>query len=175
MVPALGYARRSGIPFEMGLIRNHYVGRTFIEPQSSIRHFGVSEAEPRPGAAGRQARDRRRRLDRPWDDLAEDSQDDPAAGAKEIHLRIASPPVISPCYYGIDTPTRAELLASSHTQAEIARYLTADSVVHLSREGLARAAQASVDYPYCTACFTGDYPIRFTPPTGRRQLRLVEF
>ncbi|MBK8263994.1 MAG: amidophosphoribosyltransferase [Nannocystis sp.] len=176
VVPALGYARRSGIPFEMGLIRNHYVGRTFIEPQSSIRHFGVKlKLNPVPGLlAGK-------RVIVVDDSIVRGTTSRKivkmirAAGAKEIHLRIASPPVISPCYYGIDTPTRAELLASSHTQAEIARYLTADSVVYLSREGLARAAQASVDYPYCTACFTGDYPIRFTPPTGRRQLRLVEF
>ncbi|HRI07810.1 MAG TPA: amidophosphoribosyltransferase [Nannocystaceae bacterium] len=175
VVAALGYARQSGVPFEMGLIRNHYVGRTFIEPKSSIRHFGVKlKLNPVPQVL------EGKRVVVVDDSIVRGTTSRKivkmlrSAGAREVHLRISSPPVISPCYYGIDTPTRSELIAASHTPAEIARYLTADSVAYLSREGLARAVRASVDYPYCNACFTGDYPIRFSPPPGRRQLRLVE-
>ena len=175
VVAALGFARRSGLPFEMGLIRNHYVGRTFIEPKASIRHFGVKlKLSPVPGLL------EGKRVVVVDDSIVRGTTSRKivkmirAAGAREVHLRITSPPVISPCYYGIDTPTRSELIAASHTPDEIARYLTADSVAYLSRDGLSRAARATVDYPYCSACFTGDYPIRFTPPPGRRQLRLVE-
>ncbi|HFE47324.1 MAG TPA: amidophosphoribosyltransferase, partial [Nannocystis exedens] len=96
------------------------------------------------------------------------------AGASEVHVRISSPPVVSPCYYGIDTPTRAELIASSHTPAEVARYITADSAAYLSLEGLSEAVREVRGRGFCTACFTGKYPIPFEPPAQRRQLRLVE-
>ncbi|HEY8375818.1 MAG TPA: phosphoribosyltransferase family protein, partial [Nannocystis sp.] len=185
MVAALGYARASGLPFAMGLIRNHYVGRTFIEPRDSIRHFGVKlKLNPVPSVlAGK-------RVVVVDDSLVRGTTSRKivkmirSAGATEVHLRISSPPVISPCYYGIDTPTRSELIAASHTPAEIARYLTADSLAYLSAAGLMRAVRA--DTPprpgpggecggtFCDACFSGKYPIRFVPPPGRRQLRLIE-
>jgi amidophosphoribosyltransferase len=175
MVAALGFARASGLPFEMGLIRNHYVGRTFIEPTSSIRHFGVKlKLNPVPQVL------KGRRVIVVDDSLVRGTTSRKivkmirAAGAAEVHLRISSPPVISPCYYGIDTPTRAELLASSHNPEEVARYVTADSVAYLSLEGLMQAVRGESGVTYCTSCFTGEYPIRFTPPQGRRQLRLIE-
>lgn len=181
VVAALGYAKESGIPFEMGLIRNHYVGRTFIEPKDSIRHFGVKlKLNPVPPVL------KGRRVVVVDDSLVRGTTSRKivkmlrAAGATEIHLRISSPPVISPCYYGIDTPTRSELIASSHTPDEIARYLTADSLAYLSSEGLLKAVRGDLSsgsepgVTYCDACFTGRYPIRFIPPAGRRQLRLIE-
>lgn len=175
VVAALGYSEASGIPFAMGLIRNHYVGRTFIEPKDSIRHFGVKlKLNPAPSVL------RGKRVVVVDDSLVRGTTSRKivkmirGAGAAEVHLRISAPPVISPCYYGIDTPTRSELIAASHTPAEIARYLTADSLAYLSREGLMQAARADSSVTYCDACFTGDYPIRFIPPAGRRQLRLIE-
>jgi amidophosphoribosyltransferase len=174
-VAALGYARHSGIPFEMGLIRNHYVGRTFIEPTDSIRHFGVRlklNAVPRllvgkrvvvvddsivRGTTSRKIA----RLVR-------------AAGAREVHVRISSPPVDGPCHYGIDTPTRAELVASSHSVEQIARAIEADSLGYLSPDGLRAAVRASSGFGYCDACFTGDYPIPPEPGRGRSALRIVD-
>lgn len=175
MVAALGFAKASGIPFEMGLIRNHYVGRTFIEPKDSIRHFGVKlKLNPVPQVL------RGKRVVVVDDSLVRGTTSRKivkmirASGAAEVHLRISAPPVVSPCYYGIDTPTRAELIAASHTPDEIARYLTADSLAYLSQDGLMKAVRGESGTTYCTACFTGEYPIRFTPPSGRRQLRLIE-
>lgn len=175
VVAALGFSKASGIPFAMGLIRNHYVGRTFIEPKDSIRHFGVKlKLNPVPPVL------RGKRVVVVDDSLVRGTTSRKivkmirSAGAAEVHLRISSPPVISPCYYGIDTPTRSELIASSHTPDEIARYLTADSLAYLSRPGLMAAVRGESGVTYCDACFTGDYPIRFTPPPGRRQLRLIE-
>lgn len=175
MVAALGYAKASGVPFAMGLIRNHYVGRTFIEPKDSIRHFGVKlKLNPVPPVL------RGRRVVVVDDSLVRGTTSRKivkmirAAGAAEVHLRISSPPVVSPCYYGIDTPTRMELIAASHTPDEIARYLTADSLAYLSREGLMAAVRAGSGGTFCDACFTGAYPISFAPPPDRRQLRLIE-
>ncbi|MDC0715365.1 amidophosphoribosyltransferase [Nannocystis bainbridge] len=175
VVAALGFAKASQIPFEMGLIRNHYVGRTFIEPKDSIRHFGVKlKLNPVPPVL------RGKRVVVVDDSLVRGTTSRKivkmirAAGAREVHLRISSPPVISPCYYGIDTPTRSELIAASHTPDEIARYLTADSLAYLSAEGLMKAVRGDSGTTYCDACFTGRYPIRFIPPPGRRQLRLIE-
>ncbi|WP_434416401.1 amidophosphoribosyltransferase [Nannocystis pusilla] len=175
VVAALGFAKASRIPFEMGLIRNHYVGRTFIEPKDSIRHFGVKlKLNPVPPVL------RGKRVVVVDDSLVRGTTSRKivkmirAAGASEVHLRISSPPVISPCYYGIDTPTRSELIAASHTPDEIARYLTADSLAYLSPEGLSKAVRGDSGTTYCDACFSGRYPIRFIPPPGRRQLRLIE-
>jgi len=163
---ALGYAEASGLPYETGLIRNHYVGRTFIEPQQSIRHFGVRIKLN----AIRQVLEGKRVI------VVDDSivrgttsrkivrmiRD---AGAKEIHLRISSPAIISPCFYGIDTPTKAELIAATKAHDEIRQYVTADSLTHLSMEGMLRAVYNNpfpVNQHYCTACFSGQYPIPFT-------------
>ena len=148
---------------------------TFIEPKDSIRHFGVKlKLNPVPQVL------KGRRVVVVDDSLVRGTTSRKIvkmirnAGAAEVHLRISSPPVISPCYYGIDTPTRAELLASTHNPEEVARYITADSVAYLSPEGLMQAVRGESGVTYCTSCFTGDYPIRFTPPQGRRQLRLIE-
>jgi amidophosphoribosyltransferase len=163
---AIGYARQSGITFEMGLIRSHYVGRTFIEPQDSIRHFGVRlKLSPvRSIVDGK-------RVIVVDDSLVRGTTSRKIvkmlrnAGAREVHLRISAPPTTNPCYYGIDTPTRSELVASSHTVDEIARYVTCDSLGYLSHDGMmtAVASQPSTGEGFCSACFTGKYPV----PLGR--------
>jgi amidophosphoribosyltransferase len=168
---AIGYAAEVGLPFEMGLIRSHYVGRTFIEPQQSIRHFGVrlklSTVEPVLRGKRVVVIDDsivRGTTSRKIVKMVRD------AGAREVHMRIASPPTQWPCYYGIDTPTRRELIASSHSVDEIARYVTADSLRYLSIEGM--LASIGDGRSLCHACFSGDYAIPFTPTT-KRQLRLI--
>jgi amidophosphoribosyltransferase len=168
---AIGYAAERGLPFEAALIRSHYVGRTFIEPQESIRHFGVRLKLSTVASALKGKRvvvidDSivRGTTSRKIVKMVRD------AGAREVHLRISSPPTRWPCYYGIDTPTRGELIASSHSVEEIARYVTADSLGYLSLEGMTEAVGGSDSF--CHACFSGDYPIPFTP-TGKRQMRLV--
>jgi amidophosphoribosyltransferase len=159
---ALGYAEGAGIRFETGLIRNHYVGRTFIEPEQSIRHFGVkvklnAVAEVLAG----------KRVVVVDDSLVRGTTSRKIvkmirhAGAKEVHMRISSPPIISPCFYGIDTPTKKELIASSHSTEEIRKYITADSLAYLSLDGMLKAAPGSPSQ-YCSACFTERYPISFT-------------
>ncbi len=169
---AIGYASERNLPFEMGLIRSHYVGRTFIEPQESIRHFGVrlKLSTVGPVLKGRRVvviddSIVRGTTSRKIVKMVRD------AGAREVHLRISSPPTRWPCYYGIDTPTRGELIASSHTVDEIARYVTADSLGYLSLEGMLESLGGSGD-TFCHACFSGKYAIPFTP-TNRRQMRLV--
>ncbi len=178
VVAAMGYAKQSGIPFEMGLIRNHYVGRTFIEPKDSIRHFGVKlklNAVPQILVG--------RRVIVVDDSIVRGTTSRKivkmirAAGASEVHVRISSPPVSGPCFYGIDTPTRAELIASTYTPEETARFIEADSLGYLSPEGLLRAVQDDLGMPaglYCSACFTGNYPVTPEIPANRRQLRLIE-
>ncbi len=155
---ALGYAEESGIPFQFGLIRNHYVGRTFIEPSQSIRHFGVKiKLNP-----VRSLLDGKRII------LIDDSivrgttskkivEMVRSAGAREVHLRISSPPTISPCHYGIDTPTHEELIANRKAVEEIRHFTGADTLGFLSLEGLKRSVADRHDF--CAACFDGDYPI----------------
>lgn len=193
-VPAtVGYSERARIPFELGLVRSHYVGRTFIEPQQSIRHFGV-----------------RLKLN-PISDILRDKRvvvvDDSIvrgttsrkivkmlrdAGAREVHMRISSPPTRWPCFYGIDTPTRGELIASSHSVEEINQYITSDTLAYLSPEAMIEAvvgaapeaqraklrslpmASEGAKAPFCHACFSGDYPIEFAPHPRSRPPRLVE-
>jgi len=158
---AVGYADESRIPLRMGLIRNHYVGRTFIQPQSSIRHFGV-KVKLNPV---RSILDGKRVI------LVDDSivrgttsrkivKMVRAAGATEVHVRISCPPTISPCFYGVDTPSRSELIAATHTLEEITKYLDADSVGYLSIDGLLSAVGRERD-SYCTSCYTGHYPVSF--------------
>jgi amidophosphoribosyltransferase len=155
---AIGFSKESGIPYDVGLIRSHYVGRTFIEPQQSIRHFGVKLKL----SAVRQVLKGKRVV------VVDDSivrgttsrkivKMLKAAGAVEVHLRISSPPTQWPCYYGIDTPSRTELIAASHTTEEIAKYVTADSLGYLSLEGLGTAVEDPERSTYCTACFSGQY------------------
>lgn len=157
---ALGFSQESGLPFEHGLIRNHYVGRTFIEPKQSIRHFGVKVKLN----AVREVLEGKRVV------IVDDSivrgttsrkivSMVQGAGAGEVHVRISCPPTISPCYYGIDTPTRRELIASSHSVEEIRRYIRADSLGYLSLDGMLRAV--GKEGGFCLSCFTGRYPVEF--------------
>ncbi len=168
---AIGYAQEAGLPFELGLIRNHYVGRTFIEPHQSIRHFGV---KIKLNALRNYLKGKRVVV--VDDSLVRGTTSRKIvkmlrqAGAAEVHLRLSSPPIISPCYYGIDTPTKSELIAATHSLKEIETYITADSVAYLSVDGLAKVAGRS---GYCNACFTGNYRVPIIErPTP--QLRLFE-
>lgn len=172
---AMGYAEESGIRFELGLIRNHYVGRTFIEPQQSIRHFGVKiKLNPvRDLLAGK-------RVVVIDDSIVRGTTSRKIvkmvrnAGAREVHMMISSPPTSYPCYYGIDTPNRKELISASHTLEEIRRYITADSLGYLSEAGLLTAVGTG-NTEYCKACFSGGYPIGF--PSTRpddNQMELFE-
>ncbi len=170
---AIGYAEESGIPFAMGLVRSHYVGRTFIEPQQSIRSFGVKLKlnALRGVLAGKRVvviddSIVRGTTSRKIVKMIRD------AGAAEVHLRISSPPTAWPCYYGIDTPRRQELIASSHSIEEIAKYVTADSLGYLSLGGLYEAVGGERS-GFCDACFTGEYLLEFPHRVGRTPLRVV--
>ncbi len=155
---AIGYAAESNLPFRMGLIRNHYVGRTFIEPKQSIRDFGVKlKLNPVRNLIEGQ------RVVLVDDSLVRGTTSRKIvrlmrdAGAKEVHLRISCPPTISPCYYGVDTPDKDELIAANHDIEEIRQYTEADSLAYLSREGLQQAVQDKHG-DYCYSCYTGRYP-----------------
>ncbi|HEX7705258.1 MAG TPA: amidophosphoribosyltransferase [Thermoanaerobaculia bacterium] len=160
---ALGYARESGIPFQYGLVRNHYVGRTFIEPKQTIRSFGVKvKLNPvRELVKGK-------RVVLIDDSIVRGTTSKKIvmmlkqAGAAEVHMRISSPPTSWPCYYGIDTPERRDLIASSHTLEEIRAFIEANSIGYLSEDGLLEAVRNEDDPRslYCTACFTGKYPVK---------------
>ena len=155
---ALGYAQESGLPFEYGLVRNHYVGRTFIEPKQSIRNFGVKvKLNPvREIVAGK-------RIVLIDDSIVRGTTSKKIvamlkqSGAKEVHMRVSSPPTQGPCYYGIDTPQRRDLIASANSIDEIRAYIEADSLRYLSEEGLLRATGEGSNF--CMACFTLEYPI----------------
>jgi amidophosphoribosyltransferase len=174
MGAALGYAQESGLPFEWGLIRNHYVGRTFIQPRQSVRSVGVKiKLNP-----VRTVLDGRRVV------LIDDSivrgttsrklvRMVREAGAREVHVRISCPPTIGPCYYGIDTPLKSELIAASHTVEEIGRYIEADSLAYLTHDGLLRAVGDPGHERHCTACFSNRYPVAVAVPS-ESQLRLFE-
>jgi amidophosphoribosyltransferase len=155
---AIGYADESGLPFRLALIRNHYVGRTFIEPSQAIRDFGV-KLKLNPVRHLLQGK----RVILVDDSLVRGTTSRKIvrmvrqAGAREIHLRISCPPTISPCFYGVDTPNRSELIASSHNVEEIRRFVEADSLGYLSLGSL-RKAVADDKHEYCYACYTGDYP-----------------
>ncbi len=159
---AIGYAAESGLPFRFGLIRNHYVGRTFIEPEQRVRDFGVKlKLNP-----VRNLLEGKRII------LVDDSiirgttsrkivRMVRAAGAKEVHLRISCPPTISPCFYGVDTPRKKDLIAANNSIEEIRRYIEADSLAYLSLEGLQKACDGGEGNRYCIACYTGDYPTQW--------------
>ncbi len=158
---ALGYSEASGIPFELGIIRNHYVGRTFIEPKQNIRNFGVKI-----------------KLNPQFDVLKGKSVvvvDDSIVrgttskkiiglirqfGAREVHLRIAAPPTVSPCFYGVDTPQKTDLIAANNSLEEIRKFIGADSLAYVSQEGLIKASQSETTKTFCAACFTGEYPTK---------------
>jgi amidophosphoribosyltransferase len=178
---ALGYATASGLPFELGIIRNHYVGRTFIEPSDPIRHLGVKLKHN----ANREKLKSKRVV------LVDDSivrgttskkivQMVREAGAKEVHFRIASPPTTNSCFYGVDTPNREDLLAHKLDLEGMRKFIDADSLAFVSMDGLYRAmgeARRNADAPqFCDACFSGDYPIEPTDANGGakdRQLSLL--
>jgi amidophosphoribosyltransferase len=171
---AIGYAEESKIPLEFGLIRNHYVGRTFIEPQQTIRNFGVkiklnAQRDVLNGKRVVVVDDSivRGTTSRKIIRMLRD------AGAKEVHMRISSPATISPCYYGIDTPTRSELIASSNSVEEIRDYIEADTLAYLSRDGM-YAHFDGQKQGFCDACFSGDYPVHFEDEGHTRQLHLFE-
>jgi len=159
---ALGYAQESGIPFQFGLVRNHYVGRTFIEPNQSIRHFGVKvKLNPvRELVKGK-------RIVLIDDSIVRGTTSKKIVrmlkqyGAKEVHMRISSPPTTGPCYYGIDTPQRRELIASANSTEQIREFIEADSLGYLSEEGMLNCVKNGDDPKrlYCTACFSGRYPV----------------
>jgi len=168
---ALGYAGEAGIPFELGIIRNHYVGRTFIEPSERIRHLGVrlKHNANRAQIAGRRVI------------LVDDSivrgttsrkivEMVRAAGAAEVHMRISSPPTTHSCFYGIDTPERSQLLAAQHDIAGMAQLIGVDSLAFISIDGLYRAmgepGRKGSAPQFCDACFTGDYPTDLTDIVG---------
>jgi amidophosphoribosyltransferase len=173
---AMGYATEAAIPFELGIIRNHYVGRTFIEPTDTIRHLGVRLKH----SANRSVLEGRRVI------LVDDSivrgttskkivEMVRAAGAAEVHMRISSPPTTHSCFYGIDTPERGKLLAARHDVAEMATLIGADSLAFVSIDGLYRALRKpgrdAASPAYCDACFTGEYPIAL-PDAERGQAHM---
>jgi len=156
---AIGYAAESGIPFRFGLIRNHYVGRTFIEPEQRVRDFGVKlKLNP-----VRNLLEGKRVI------LIDDSiirgttsrkivRMVRGTGATEVHLRISCPPTTSPCFYGVDTPSKRELIAANQSVQEICEFIEADSLAYLSLDGLLQACDGADGNRYCTACYTGVYP-----------------
>jgi amidophosphoribosyltransferase len=174
---AMGYAEQSGIPFELGIIRNHYVGRTFIEPTDQIRHLGVrlKHSANRPALEGK-------RVVLVDDSIVRGTTSKKivemvrAAGAREVHMRISSPPTTHSCFYGIDTPERGKLLAARNSEAEMAALIGVDSLAFISIDGLYRAlghkGRDSADPAYCDACFSGDYPIPLTDHAEPRDAQL---
>ncbi len=164
---ALGYAKESGIPFELGIIRNHYVGRTFIEPSDHVRHLGVKLKHN-----GNRAMLEGKRVVLVDDSIVRGTTSKKIvnmvreAGAKEVHMRIASPPTTHSCFYGVDTPTRDQLMAAQHSVEEMGKLIGADSLAFITIDGLHRAVSGenrnSQTPRFCDACFTGDYPIALT-------------
>ena len=175
---AIGFSQAAGLPFELGIIRNHYVGRTFISPGDSIRHMGVKLKHN----ANRRMIEGKRVV------LVDDSivrgttsqkivQMVRDAGAKEVHMRIASPPTRASCFYGVDTPEKSKLLASRMSIEEMAEFIRVDSLGFLTIEGLYRAvgeAGRNDEQPqFCDACFTGQYPTRLLDHEGTDNVRTL--
>ena len=168
---AIGYSLESKIPFELGIIRNHYVGRTFIEPTDKIRHFGVKLKHNANLAVIKN-----KRVVLIDDSIVRGTTSKKIvqmirdAGAKEVHMLIASPPTISPCFYGVDTPDKKDLIAANHSIEAIAKNIGADRLGYISIDGLYRAIMQSKrdnkNPQYCDACFSGEYPIRLTDREG---------
>jgi amidophosphoribosyltransferase len=156
---AMGYSAESGIPFRLGLIRNHYIGRTFIEPSQSVRDFGV-KLKLNPVRSLLEGK----RIALIDDSIVRGTTSKKIvrlirnAGAKEVHMRISCPPTISPCFYGVDTPSKKHLIAANKTIEEIRAYIGADSLAYLSLEGMKKACGEGEVTTYCSACYTGHYP-----------------
>jgi amidophosphoribosyltransferase len=174
MGAALGYSQESGLPFQWGLIRNHYVGRTFIQPKQSSRSLGV-RVKLNPVRSVLEGK----RVVLIDDSIVRGTTSRKIvhmvreAGAKEVHLRISSPPTTGPCYYGIDTPLKSELIASNHSLEEIRQSVGADSLAYLSQEGLLTAVGDGGGDRFCTACFSGRYPVAVSQAEDW-QLKLFE-
>lgn len=180
---AIGYAAESGIPFELGIIRNHYVGRTFIEPTQNVRNLGVKLKHNANFAMLKG-----KRVILVDDSIVRGTTSKKIvqmvrdAGAKEVHMRIASPPTMHSCFYGVDTPSRDQLLAASHSVEEMAKLINVDSLAFISLDGLYRAMgelRRNAEPQFCDACFTGDYPIALVDkdcgePGTKRKARLAE-
>lgn len=171
---AIGYAEASGIPFEMGLIRSHYIGRTFIEPSQSIRHFGVKlKLLPVESVI------KGKRVVVIDDSIVRSTTSRKIVsmlkdvGASEVHFRVSSPPTVAPCFYGIDTPSRKELVASNHSVEEIRQHLQADSLVYLSIEGMIESSNCDAT-SFCHACFSEQYPIPFPREDQERYRKFSE-
>jgi amidophosphoribosyltransferase len=164
---ALGYSQEADVPFELGIIRSHYVGRTFIEPTDHIRHLGVKLKHN-----ANRAKIHGKRVILVDDSIVRGTTSKKivemvrAAGAREVHFRISSPPTTHSCFYGIDTPERSELMAANHSVEEMAKIIGVDSLAFISIDGLYRAMGEARRDParprFCDACFTGDYPIALT-------------
>ena len=156
---AMGYASESGIPFRFGLIRNHYIGRTFIEPRQTVRDFGV-KLKLNPVRSLLEGK----RVVLIDDSIVRGTTSRKIvrmirnAGAREVHMRISCPPTISPCFYGVDTPSKKELIAANKSVEEIRDFIGAESLAYLSLEGLKKACDDGAQTRYCTACYTGSYP-----------------
>lgn len=175
-VASLGYSEESGIPYTIGLIRSHYIGRTFIEPAQKIRDFGarIKYNIVQSAVSGKRVV------------LVDDSimrgttlrklvKMFRLAGAKEVHVRISAPPTIFPCYYGIDIPNRSELIAATHTKEEIIKYLRVDSLEYMSlKYTLESMKNGKGERKWCTACFSGEYPVAFTKENMGNQKQLFE-
>ena len=164
---AIGYSLESGLPFEFGIIRNHYVGRTFIQPEAKLRDGGVRiKLNPQPAVL------KDKRVILIDDSLVRGTTSQKIvslvrqAGAREVHLRISAPPTVGPCYYGVDTPDKAQLIACQMNVDEICRVVNADSLAYLSVDGLLRAVKSSKDF--CAACFTQEYPTEIPSSGGLR-------
>ncbi|MCG6166443.1 amidophosphoribosyltransferase [Leptospira sp. FAT2] len=175
-IAALGYAEESGISYQSGLIRSHYIGRTFIEPDQKIRDFGakIKYNVVRNVVEGK-------RVIVVDDSIMRGTTSRKIikmirnAGAKEIHLRVSAPPTISPCYYGIDIPTHNELIAATHTIEEIRKYLRVDSIAYLSVESMNRAVLDHKGGGFCNACFTAQYPVEFQSEVGNQKSLFKEY
>jgi amidophosphoribosyltransferase len=175
-IAALGYSEATGIPYRTGLIRSHYIGRTFIEPDQKIRDFGakIKYNVIREVVNGKRVviiddSIMRGTTSRKIIKMIRN------AGAKEIHMRISAPPTISPCYYGIDIPTHKELIASTHSIEEIRKYLRVDTLAYLSMDSLHKSVEQDYkDSNYCDACFTGNYPIQFDSSKHSNQKTLFQ-
>lgn len=166
---AIGYSQESGIPLEFGLIRNHYIGRTFIEPKQSIRNFGVKiKLNPVREIL------RNKSIVLIDDSIVRGTTSRKimhlirAVGVKEIHVRITSPPLIAPCYYGIDIPTRHELIASAKSVDEICKYIGADTLGYLSLDAVLKSVEDKNQY--CSACFSDSYPTTIANDEKQRNL-----
>ncbi|MBI4514391.1 MAG: amidophosphoribosyltransferase [Deltaproteobacteria bacterium] len=172
---ALGFAEEAGIPFDMGLIRNHYVGRTFIEPREAIRHFGVKVKLNAQGAVLKG-----KRVVVVDDSIVRGTTSRKlvtmlrSAGATEVHVRISSPPTVASCFYGVDTPTSEELIAHNYSVEAIRQYIGADSLGYLTERGLYSFLESSDSNGFCAACFTGRYPVQVTDEGRTHQLVLFD-